>query len=198
MMWQQNCRVLIMTHGIEPLNFIEFFRPTSTLFNVSDSLCANSNLLWFCNKQREVARLLERLCESSHVRVTSVKSQNEEWLTQASGTDKASKWSDLVLIKTNINNIFFVLFLHQQHFFCFVPASTTCLLFCSDINNMFFVLFWHQQHGFCLIRHQQHGFCFLPMSTIWLSKLTTADMGMRGCVMFGRVAWFFTRQGHVT
>ena len=67
-----------MTHGIEPLNFIEFFRPTSTLFNVSDSLCANSNLLWFCNKQREVARLLERLCESSHVRVTSVKSQNEE------------------------------------------------------------------------------------------------------------------------
>ena len=47
-----------------------------------------------------------------------------------------------------------VLLQHQQQ----------SLWFCSDINKMAFVF----------IRHQQHGFYFVPMSTTWLSKLTTA------------------------
>ena len=48
--------------------------------------------------------------------------------------------------------------------------STTGLLFCSD--NM----------GFVLLLNEQHGFCFVPMSTTWLSKLTTAGKAGRGCV----------------
>ena len=55
-----------------------------------------------------------------------------------------------LLLCSDINNMFFQ---HQQQGFCFVPTSTTWLLFCYGINNSF----W-----------------FIPMSTTWLSKLTTA------------------------
>ena len=34
-----------------------------------------------------------------------------------------------------------------QHGLCFVPTSTTWLLFCFGFNNMAFALFWHRQHG---------------------------------------------------
>ena len=84
----------------------------------------------------------------------------------------------------------------------FVPTTTTLLLFCNDINNMAFVLFWHQQHGFCVVststtcffvpelttwllfssKVNKLGFCFLPISTTWLSKLTTAGKSSGGCV----------------
>ena len=144
---------------------------TSTSFNVTTVPAHERTLTWF-----DFATSKERLRESSHVRVTSVKSHNEEWLTQASGTDKASKWSDLVLIKTNINNIFFVLFLHQQHFFClfrhqqhafcFVLTSTTCFLFCSDINNMAFVWSDINNMAFVFFQCQQYG-CQNWQQLIW-------------------------------
>ena len=58
----------------------------------------------------------------------------------------------------------------QQHCFCFVPRSTTWVLFCSGINNMTFVLFQCQQHS-CPNWQQ--------------------------LVRQGEVAWIFTRQGHI-
>ena len=50
-----------------------------------------------------------------------------------------------LLFCSGINNLVFVLLQHQQHSFCFVPASTTS-----------FVLFRHQQHIFGLFQRQQH------------------------------------------
>ena len=44
------------------------------------------------------------------------------------------------------------------------------------------VNFVHESIAFVLFWHQQHGFCFVPMSTMWLSKLTTAGKAKRGCV----------------
>ena len=62
---------------------------------------------------------------------------------------------------------------HRQHGFCFVPASTSCLLT--------FVLFWLQQHtAFVLFPCQQHG-CQNWQQLVWQ----------------GEVAWIFTRQGYI-
>ena len=57
----------------------------------------------------------------------------------------------------------------------------------TSINHVAFVFF----------RHQQHGFCFVPMSTTYLSKVTTAGKARRGCVTIEEVAWIFTRQSHI-
>ena len=85
------------------------------------------------------------------------------------------------MFSSQINNVTFVFFQHQQYGFCFVPASATQSLFCSGKDNtnfcfvpanMAFVVFCNQQYvAFVFFRyqHNQHnGFCFVPASTTLL------------------------------
>ena len=60
-------------------------------------------------RQGEVAWLLERSRKSSHARVTSMKSQQQEKLT-GGWTDKTRQWS----IKTSINNMALIFFWHLK------------------------------------------------------------------------------------
>ena len=86
--------------------------------------------------------------ESSHARVTSVSTSGQtDW--QDNAFAMIILGSDKKI--SGINSTAFVSFLHQQIGY-----------FCSDINNKASVFFWHQQH------------VFFPMSTTWLSNLTTA------------------------
>ena len=78
----------------------------------------------------------------------------------------------------NQQYVAFVFFRYQHNGFCFVPASTTLLLFCSGINKVAFVFFQHKQHGFCLV----------PMSTI-SSRNNTVE------IILGTPFSFYTYSG---
>ena len=55
----------------------------------------------------------------------------------------------------------------DNSYFCFIPKTTTWILFGSTTNNIAFFYSKNNARDFVLFWHQQYGFCF-PTSTTWI------------------------------